>query len=93
MALTKQNVTEFSDEEKEQIRHEYQQIKCSDLISAPTQYVYNFTKTLLEQDLSRIPYCTIPYCTIPNFINTDFCDIKSNPREIVCNNFNKLLKN
>ena len=88
LALTKQNISEFTDKEKAQMQREYKQLKYSDLISAPTKYVYEFTNTLLKQSLTQIPHCIIP-----NFINTKFCNTKYITRETACNNFNSILKN
>lgn len=88
LALTKQNMKKFTEEEKEQMQFEYKQIECSDFISAPTEYVYNFTSSLLSNN-----FLQIPHGIIPNFINTNFCKIKLVNREDACNNFNNILNN
>lgn len=86
LELTKQLKKNFSVAEIEQIRREHQQILNSDIISAPTSYVYNFTATLLDKH-----FLDIPSCIIPNFINTEFEHVQQISRNDACSNFNKII--
>ena len=88
LELTKQLENNFSVAEIEQIKREHQQILNSDIISAPTSYVYNFTKMLFDKHFSGIPKCIIP-----NFINMDFRNTKLISRKDACSNFNKIIGN
>lgn len=88
LELTKQHQKNFSEKEIEQIKYEHQQILNSDIISAPTSYVYNFTATVFENK-----YSTIPYYIIPNFINNDFETSQLVSRYTACKNFNQLVSN
>ncbi len=56
LELTKQTHPIFSEEEKEQINQEHTQLLHTDIISAPTEYVYNFTQNLFHNQLDTIPY-------------------------------------
>ena len=67
LALTKQGRVSFSKEEKQQIKREHEQLLHTDIISAPTQYVYDFTYHLSKGALRNIPHFIIP-----NFINGSF---------------------
>ena len=88
LELTKQLEKNFSAAEIEQIKQEHQQILNSDIISAPTSYVYNFTATLFDKHFSDIPNCVIP-----NFINTEFENAQLISRDDACSNFNKIVGN
>lgn len=87
LELTKQNTPFFSNQEMEQIKCEHQQINHSDLISAPTKFVYQFTRKLLGKNFS-----SIPYCIVPNFINITFQKVQNISRYGACKTFNVLAK-
>lgn len=87
LELTKQLFPTFSAAEKAQIAREHKQILHTDIISAPTQYVYEFTKKLFEDELQ-----SIPHFIIPNFINNTFERGQLPTREESCLFFNKEMK-
>ena len=72
----------------EQIKQEHRQILNSDIISAPTSYVYNFTAMLFDERFSNIQNYIIP-----NFINEEFENSQRISRNDACSNFNKIIGN
>ena len=84
LALTKQNCTDFSAQEKAQIKQERKQLLHTNIISAPTQYVYDFTCELFEEKLKNIPHFIIP-----NFINNTFESKNLLLREEACSVLNR----
>jgi len=87
LELTKQLHPTFSAEEQLQIQREHKELIYSDILSAPTNYVYNFTRNLIKEIAS------IPVYIIPNFINNHFEDTSLISRKKACAFYNQHIKN